>query len=99
MAIDDYQHADYKQTDDRGRVTLGKEYADSTVAIAWTEIDRPSPPNVDKPPQEVRDKLTELHSWASENDYTVLDYDEVDGRVYTASAEWVDTPVEGLGND
>jgi len=95
MTVDNYQNADYKDTDDRGRLTLGQEYANSTVAIAWTEL-----PPVDeiseRPPKAEREKLTELHIWASENGFTPLDYDVQEGRIYTTDAEWVDTDVKGL---
>lgn len=96
MAIDEYQNADYKDADDRGRITLGKEYANAKIAVAWTEVEPPEPNDVVRPSEEERDKLTELHKWASENDYTALDFDVHRGRVYTMGAEWVDADVEGL---
>jgi len=91
-----YQHAAYKDADDRGRITLGKDHANATVAVAWSEL-----PEIDKhggvrPSEKERNKLTELHRWAYENDHTVLDYDTDDGRIYTTDAEWVDTDVDGL---
>lgn len=100
MAVDDYQNADYKDTDDRGRVTLGSEYANSKVAIAWTEIEVPEPADVVKPSEEEREKLNELWQWADENGYAALDFDVHRGRVYTQGAEWVDAEgVEGLYAD
>lgn len=100
MAIDDYENADYKDADSRGRITLGAEYANAKIAVAWTEIEPPSPEHVEKPSEEERDKLTELHQWAEANDYTALDFDVHRGRVYTQGAEWVDAEgVEGLYAD
>jgi hypothetical protein len=97
MPVDEYQNADYKDADERGRITLGNEYANAKIAVAWTEIDIPDTnDDVVKPSQEERDKLTELHKWANANGHTVLDFDPYRGRVYTKDAEWVDADVEGL---
>jgi hypothetical protein len=100
MPVDEYQNADYKDADSRGRITLGKEYANSKIAVAWSEIEIPNTDDVVKPSKEERDKLTELHRWATENGYNALDFDVHRGRVYTQDAEWVDAEgVEGLLND
>lgn len=91
-----YEHADYKDTDDRGRVTLGTDHANSKVAVAWAELNEPNPEDVRTPPQAERDKLGELWNWAQENDHKALDFDPENGRVYTENAEWVNTSVDGL---
>lgn len=96
MPVDNYQNADYKKTDDRGRVTLGQEYANGTVAVAWSEVDV-DPEDTIRPPEEEREKLAELTRWGIKNDHSVLDYDLQEGRIYTDDAEWVDTDVGGLG--
>lgn len=95
MPVDNYQNADYKKTDERGRVTLGNEYANSTVAVAWSEVDV-DPEDAIRPGKKEREKLSELTSWGINNDYSVLDYDLQEGRIYTDDAEWVDTGVDGL---
>ena len=92
-----YEHADYKDTDDRGRVTLGNEHANSKVAVAWVEVTEPEPADVRTPPKAERDKLGELWNWAQEHGHKALDFDPEQGRVYTENAEWIDTDVEGLG--
>ena len=94
-----YEHADYKDTDDRGRITLGTEHANSKVAVAWAEVSEPDPSDARTPPQEERDKLGALWNWAQEHDYKALDFDVKNGRVYTGGAEWVDTDVEGLADE
>jgi hypothetical protein len=96
MPIDNYQNADYKDADDRGRVTLGTEHANSKVAVAWTEVEAPDPSDVTRPTDAERDKLTELWKWADKHEHKALDFDVQNGRVYTEDAEWVDTDVEGL---
>ena len=96
MPIEDYQNAAYKDADDRGRITLGTEFANTTVVVAWTDV---QPEDYDEhitPPKDERDKLTELSSWAIENDLQALDFDVYRGRIYTENAEWVDTDVDGL---
>lgn len=35
----DVSDVDEKKADDRGRVTLGKEYADKTVTVAVVEVE------------------------------------------------------------
>lgn len=99
MPVDDYQNAAYKDTDNRGRITLGQEYADSTVAVAWTELPEPDPEYLERPSDKEREKLSALWKWAAENGYAALDYDVENGRVYTGDAEWVDTDVVGLSEE
>lgn len=99
MPVDDYQNADYKDADDRGRITLGQEYANAKIAVAWSEIEIPDTDDVIKPSQEEQDKLGELYAWAEANDYSALDFDVHRGRIYTQQAEWVDADVAGLEAD
>jgi len=100
MPVDDYQNADYKDADDRGRITLGQEYANAKIAVAWTEIEIPdTPADVVEPSQAEKDKLGELWKWANDNGHKALDFDVDRGRVYTQEAEWVDADVEGLSAD
>ncbi|WLW38152.1 hypothetical protein [Halorubrum tailed virus BLv36] len=94
-----YEHADYKDTDGRGRVTLGKEHANSKVVVAWAELDEPNPDDAHAPVDEVRNKLTELWQWAKDNDYKALDFDPTGGKIYTKNAEWVNTDVKGLAHE
>ena len=97
MPVDDYQNADYKDADDRGRITLGKEYANAKISVAWTEIEIPdTPEDVVEPSQEEKDKLNELWKWANENGHKALDFDVHRGRVYTQEAEGVDADGDGL---
>lgn len=91
-----YQHAAYKDADDRGRITLGKDHANATVAVAWSELPKPPVDDLTNFPEDKIQKAKELHHWAWENDYTPLDYDTEQGRIYTTDAEWVDTDVDGL---
>jgi len=91
-----YDHADYKDTDDRGRVTLGNEFANSKVAIAWVDVGSPDVDELREPSERVKDKLTELHKWARDNGYVALDFDTDSGKIYTKNAEWVDTDVVGF---
>ena len=100
MPVDDYQNADYKDADDRGRITLGQEYANAKIAVAWTEIEIPdTPDDVVEPSQAEKDKLGDLWAWANDNGHKALDFDVDRGRVYTQEAEWVDADVEGLSAD
>jgi hypothetical protein len=94
-----YEHADYKDTDDRGRVTLGTEHANSKVAIAWADVGDPEPEELYSPTEAEREKLGELYDWAVENGYKPLDFDTERGRIYMEDAEWVDTDVEGLDDE
>ena len=94
-----YEHADYKDTDDRGRVTLGNEHANSKVAVAWADVGEPEPAELYKPTEEEREKLGELYDWAVENGHKALDFDVERGRIYMENAEWIDTDVEGLADE
>ena len=96
MSIEDYQNAAYKDADDRGRITLGTEFSNTTVVVAWTDVQPEDYDDFIEPPKDERDKITELHSWAVENNYTPLDFDVFRGRIYTENAEWVDTDIDGL---
>jgi len=91
-----YEHADYLDTDDRGRVTLGNEYADTTMVVAWAEVGDPDPEHLTEPSEDEKEKLGELYWWARDNGYEAIDFDPHAGEIYTTGAEWVDTDVTGL---
>lgn len=96
MRVENYQNADYKKTDSRGRLTLGQEYADTTVAVAWTGLPDIDPDDAAEPTEAEREIYKELHDWAESRGVTPLDFDAQNGLVYTTNAEWLDTSVEGL---
>lgn len=92
----DFKRIDYKESDDRGRVTLGADYAnEDTIMVAWSVVDIDDAEIVD-PPEDVKEKLKELWSWANENGHKMMDSDPYEGRILNENAEWVDTDIAGL---
>ena len=91
-----YEHADYLDTDDRGRVTLGNEFANSNVAVAWAEMPNPDPEELSEPSDAEKEILGDLYQWGRDNGYSPIDFDPYNGRIYTKDAEWIDTDVTGL---
>lgn len=89
---------DYKDADDRGRITLGSEFAGEKVFVAWATIDM-NPEDVATPPEDVREKLSELWRWANENGYKMIDSDPYEGKILTSDADWIDTDVEGVSEN
>ena len=94
-----YNHADYLDTDDRGRVTLGQEFANSSVAVAWAEMADPDPDHLVEPSDAEKEVLGDLYQWATDNGYEPIDFDPQHGRIYSKDAEWVDTDIEGLADE
>lgn len=94
----DFQHIDIAHADDRGRITLGSEFANATVQVAWLELEYPEgPDDYIEPTQAEKDKYTELYQWAEENGYSMIEPDAREGRILTEKYEWVDADgVEGL---
>lgn len=76
--------------DERGRATLGSEYANEKVFVYVAEL--PNPDELVKPPQDEQRVLSQMHSWARKQEITVMDYHPEDGTVEDENGEIHQTP-------
>ena len=96
--LQDFDHVQTYTADNRGRITLGKDFAERHVHVMAIDITD----ELDyayKPPEEEIAVLNKLTKWAMDNEVSIADYDVANGKVLSEDAEWHDTDVEGLGYD
>ena len=96
--VEDFDTVRTLNADNRGRVNLGSEFADSQVFVLASRL--PENPGGTRPSQDEERVLSQLTQWAVEHNFSIQDYDVENGRILHDGAEWIDTDVEGLvGNE
>lgn len=91
-----YDKHDVVTCDERGRATLGSEYANEQVFVYVAEL--PDPGELEEPSPEREREAEKIAGWAVENNIPVMDIDENEGTVKDKQGEWHQTPY-GLEND
>lgn len=91
-----FDKQDVVQCDDRGRATLGSEYANEQVYVYIAEL--PNPDDLADIGPERAEVAGRIAGWAMENDIPVMDINEVEGTVQDKQGEWHQSPY-GLENN
>lgn len=91
MDAEAFDMVDTFSTDDRGRITLGSEWADTRVRVFVEDLHIDAR-DTERPDEEVRAVLSDMARWARKNDHTPMGYRPESGKVLTTDADWVDTP-------
>lgn len=86
----DFDKQDVVECDDRGRATLGTEFADEQVYVRVSEL--PDPDKLEEPDPERERVAGKLAGWAVGNDIPVMDIDEQRGAVQDKEGQWHDAP-------
>lgn len=81
--------------DERGRATLGSEYANEQVFVHVSEL--PEPDELERPTDEEREELSSMAVWATENVEGWIDLDPKTGIVTDRYGEERQSPY-GLEN-
>lgn len=89
--VEGFDMVDSFTADDRGRITLGSEWANKRVRVFVEDL-RVDPMDVVKPDDETVAVLSDMARWATENGYTPMGYRPGPGKILSTDAEWIDTP-------
>lgn len=90
MELTDFDGLTTATADDRGRVTIGSEFANENVEVYVRRT--PDPEDLEEPPEDEKKVLNQMYSWAFENDIEVYDARPDEGVVIDTDGEMHETP-------
>lgn len=90
MDVTNFDKVDVLTADERGRVTLGPEFANEQVWVA--AVHTPGPDDLEEPTMFEKRVLSKMAGWAIENGIEAADYRPREGVVISTDGEKHETP-------